>query len=125
MLIDELYGSESISEVVIIFYLFAQRITQIYRIMVAWLDNLSDMYSVKFLLYSDNYHLGEYAENPERVSLNSATEHLRAIGKYVNKFSVEHGLASVSSSSSPSPSVHPFFWLQPCVPLLPLLLGPV
>ena len=69
MLIDELYGSESISEVVIIFYLFAQRITQIYRIMVAWLDNLSDMYSVKFLLYSDNYHLGEYAENPERVSL--------------------------------------------------------
>ena len=49
--------------------LFAQRITQIYRIMVAWLDNLSDMYSVKFLLYSDNYHLGEYAENPERVSL--------------------------------------------------------
>ena len=52
MLIDELYGSESISEVVIIFYLFAQRITQIYRIMVAWLDNLSDMSSVKFLLYN-------------------------------------------------------------------------
>ena len=124
MLIDELYGSESISKVVIIFYLFAQRITQIYRIMVAWLDNLSDMYSVKFLLYSDNYHLGEYAENPERVSLNSDTEHLRAIGKYVNKFSAEDGLASVSSSS-PSLSVHSFFWLQSGVPLLPLLLGPV
>ena len=67
--------------------------------MVVWLDNLSDMYSVKFLLYNDNCHLGEYAENPERVSM----EHLGAIGKYVNKFSVEHGPASVSSSSPPVP----------------------
>ena len=122
MLIDELYGSESISKVVIIFYLFAQRITQIYRIMVAWLDNLSDMSSVKFLLYNA---ILESMLKIQRECLCSVTEHVGAIGKYVNKFSVEHGLASVSSSSSPSPSVHPFFWLQPCVPLLPLLLGPV
>ena len=72
VLCDELYGSESIS--------------QVYGILVDWLANLSDMSSVKILLYDDNCHLGEYAENAERASLNPVTTHLANMGKYIDKF---------------------------------------
>jgi hypothetical protein len=72
ILFDELYGSESIS--------------QVYGIMIDWLGNLSDMSSIEIVLYDDNCHLGAYSENKERASKNEVTKHFASLGKYIDKF---------------------------------------
>ena len=56
ILVDELYGCESIS--------------QVYGIMIEWLSNISEMKSIKILLYDDNCHLGEYSKNKARAMKN-------------------------------------------------------
>ena len=61
VLFNELYGSENIS--------------QVYGIMVDWLDNLSDMSSIETVLY-----LGAYSENKEMASKNEATKHFASLG---------------------------------------------
>ena len=72
VLVDELFGCEDIP--------------QVYGILCDFFHNLSDMSSVKILLYDDNCHLGVYAENHERASLNPVTEHMAKMGKYIDKF---------------------------------------
>ena len=72
VLVDELFGCEDIP--------------QVYGILCDFFHNLSDMSSVKILLYDDNCHLGVYAENHELASLNPVTEHMAKMGKYIDKF---------------------------------------
>ena len=72
VLFDELYGSESIS--------------QVYGIMIDWLGNLSDMSSIEIVLYNDNCHLGAYSENKERASKNEVTNILHALGNTLTSF---------------------------------------
>ena len=72
VLFDELYGSESIS--------------QVYGIMIEWLGNLSDMKNIEIVLYDDNCHLGGYSENEKRAAKNDVTKHFASLGKYIDKF---------------------------------------
>ena len=76
ILVDELYGCESIS--------------QVYGIMIEWLSNLSDLKSITIMLYDDNCHLGEYSENKERAMKNEATQQFASIGKYIDKFHLKN-----------------------------------
>ena len=67
VLVDELYGCESIS--------------QVYGIMIEWLGNLSDMKTIQIVLYDDNCHLGAYSENPAKANRNEVTKHFASLGK--------------------------------------------
>lgn len=71
---DELYGSESL--------------TQIYGILVEYLANLptDGRDALKNILYDDACHLKKFSENPKRANLNSFTEHLASIPKHVDNF---------------------------------------
>ena len=76
ILVDELYGCESIS--------------QVYGIMIEWLSNLSDLKSITIMLYDDNCHLGEYSENEKRANRNEVTKQFASIGKYIDKFHLKN-----------------------------------
>ena len=41
---------------------------QAYALLSEYMGNLSDMESIKYILYDDNCHLGKYAENEERAA---------------------------------------------------------
>lgn len=69
---DELYGSESIS--------------QVYGILTDWLNSLSDKTKLKQILYDDMCHLKRFCENPERAGQNEVTEVLAGVQKHVDKF---------------------------------------
>ena len=71
---DEVYGSESV--------------TQIYGILVEYLANLSDAGrdALENILYDDACHLKKFCEKPARANLNSFTELLASIPKHVDNF---------------------------------------
>lgn len=55
--------------------------------MIEFLGNLSDMNSIKIILYDDNCHLGAFAENEERASKNEVTEKMgKRTGMFIDKF---------------------------------------
>ena len=72
VLFDELYGSESI--------------TQVYGILVEFLSRLEDMTSLEELLYDDCCHLKAFSEKEKNANQNDVTKHLADMGKHVDKF---------------------------------------
>ena len=73
VLIDELYGSESIS--------------QVYGLLLDFYSKLSDNSELKILLYDDMCHLKRFAENPDIADLNKWTKQFAdEITKVVDKF---------------------------------------
>lgn len=69
---DELYGSESIS--------------QVYGLLTDWLSSLSDKTKLKQILYDDMCHLKRFCEDPIRAGQNEVTEVLARVQKHVDKF---------------------------------------
>ena len=62
-------------------------IFQAYALLSEYMGNLSDMESIKYILYDDNCHLGKYAENEERAAKNKVSEKLgKRTGMYIDKF---------------------------------------
>ena len=72
VLFDELYGSESIS--------------QVYGILIEFLARLDDMKSLKELLYDDCCHLKAFAEKEKNAEQNDITQYFASLGKHVNRF---------------------------------------
>ena len=71
---DELYGSESIS--------------QVYGILINWLSNLhsEERKHLLELLYDDNCHMKKYSENPERADRNEITKFFAELDKHIDRF---------------------------------------
>ena len=69
---DEIYGSESIS--------------QVYGIMIEFFGNLSNIENIKEILYDDCCHLKKFAENEERAKMNDITSYFAKMSKHVDKF---------------------------------------
>ena len=69
---DELYGSESIS--------------QVYGILTDFVNSLSDSSKLKQLLYDDMCHLKRFCDDEERSNQNEVTQVLARIRKHVDKF---------------------------------------
>ena len=62
-------------------------IFQAYALLSEYMGNLSDMESIKYILYDDNCHLGKFAENEERAAKNKVSEKLgKKTGMYIDKF---------------------------------------
>ena len=72
ILFDELYGSESIS--------------QVYGILVEFLARLDNMDTLKELLYDDCCHLKAFSEKPEKAEQNYVTKQFANLGKHVDRF---------------------------------------
>jgi hypothetical protein len=72
VLFDELYGSESIS--------------QVYGILIDWYKNLSNKDGIKEILYDDCCHLKRFSENPLRAQRSDVTKAFADISKHVDKF---------------------------------------
>ena len=72
VLFDELYGSESIS--------------QVYGILVAFLARLDNMETLEELLYDDCCHLKAFSEKPSNAEQNDVTQKLANLGKHVDRF---------------------------------------
>ena len=69
---DELFGSESIS--------------QVYGILIDFLGHLSQKENLKECLYDDCCHLKKWAENEKRASQNDITLFFAKMSKHVDKF---------------------------------------
>ena len=69
---DELFGSESIS--------------QVYGILMEFLGNLSNKEKIEQCLYDDACHLKKSSEDPKRSSQNDVTSYFTKIPKNVDKF---------------------------------------
>ena len=69
---DELYSSESIS--------------QVYGILTDVVNSLSDKTKLKQILYDDMCHLKKFCENKKRRDKNEITKILSTIRKHVDKF---------------------------------------
>lgn len=72
VLFDELYGSESIS--------------QVYGILVEFLSRLQDLSSLEELLYDDCCHLKAFSEKDVKANQNDVTKHFANLGKHVDRF---------------------------------------
>ena len=72
VLFDELYGSESIS--------------QVYGILIEFLSRLDDMTTLEELLYDDCCHLKSFSEKEKNAQQNDVTQYLADIGKHVDRF---------------------------------------
>ena len=72
VLFDELYGSESIS--------------QVYGILVEFLGRLKDMSTLEELLYDDCCHLKAFSEKEVNAKQNEVTQYFADIGKHVDRF---------------------------------------
>ena len=72
VLFDELYGSESIS--------------QVYGILTEFLSRLEDMTKLEELLYDDCCHLKAFSEKEKNAKQNDVTQYLADIGKHVDRF---------------------------------------
>lgn len=72
VLFDELYGSESIS--------------QVYGILIEFLTRLDDVDSLKELLYDDCCHLKAFSEKKENAEQNEITQYFATLGKHVDRF---------------------------------------
>ena len=72
VLFDELYGSESIS--------------QVYGILVEFLARLDDMSTLEELLYDDCCHLKAFSEKPINADQNEVTKYFAGLGKHVDRF---------------------------------------
>ena len=74
VLFEEIYGSESL--------------TQVYGMLVEYISRLPDtgISSLKHILYDDACHLKKFCDNPKRASLNSFTKLLAEIPKSVDNF---------------------------------------
>ena len=60
---------------------------QAYALLSEYMGNLSDMESIKYILYDDNCHLGKFAENEERAAKNKVSEKLgKRTGMYIDRF---------------------------------------
>ena len=76
VLFDELYGSESIS--------------QVYGILVEFLSRLDDISSLKEILYDDACHLKAFSEKDKKADQNEITKYLADVGKHVDKESFQN-----------------------------------
>ena len=72
VLFDELYGSESIS--------------QVYGILIEFLARLDDMSTLEELLYDDCCHLKAFGEKNENAEQNDVTKYFASLGKHVDRF---------------------------------------
>ena len=72
VLFDELYGSESIS--------------QVYGILIEFLARLDNKTSLEELLYDDCCHLKSYSEKEANANQNDVTKHFANLGKHVDRF---------------------------------------
>ena len=60
---------------------------QAYALLSEYMGNLSDMESIKYILYDDNCYLGKFAENEERAAKNKVSEKLgKRTGMYIDRF---------------------------------------
>ena len=71
VLFDELYGSESIS--------------QVYGILVEFLARLENIDALEELLYDDCCHLKAFSEKPKNADQNEVTKHFTNLGKHVDR----------------------------------------
>ena len=71
VIFDELYGSESIS--------------QVYGILIEYFSNLTDP-TIKEFLYDDCCHMKRFAEKPTKANLNEITKFFADMSKHVDKF---------------------------------------
>ena len=69
---DELYTSESIS--------------QVYGILTDFVSALSDKSKLKQILYDDMCHLKRFCDDPQRANQNEVTEVISRLSKHVDKF---------------------------------------
>ena len=74
VLFDELFGSESL--------------TQVYGMLVEYISRLpeSGQNSLEHILYDDACHLKKFSENPKRANLNQYTKLIASIPKHVDSF---------------------------------------
>ena len=72
VLFDELYGSESIS--------------QVYGIVVEFLARLDDLTNLKEILYDDCCHFKAFSEKDKNADQNEVTKYLAEVGKHVDRF---------------------------------------
>ena len=77
-LFDELYGSESL--------------TQVYAIVIEYLAELPTTTREKLIeiLYDDACHLKKFSENEDRADINEITRFMAGLGKHIDKGSIQN-----------------------------------
>ena len=77
-LFDELYGSESL--------------TQVYAIVIEYLAELPKTTREKLIeiLYDDACHLKKFSENEDRADINEITRFMAGLGKHIDKGSIQN-----------------------------------
>ena len=77
-LFDELYGSESL--------------TQVYAIVIEYLAELPKSTRDKLIeiLYDDACHLKKFSENEDRADINEITRFMAGLGKHIDKGSLQN-----------------------------------
>ena len=77
-LFDELYGSESL--------------TQVYAIVIEYLAELPKSSREKLIeiLYDDACHLKKFSENEDRAEINEITRFMASLGKHIDKGSLQN-----------------------------------